>query len=105
MDVIEKRKAQPLAENEGLYVRDLWNGQVKLVKGPQTYMLKEFEELWDKDLQPEVEKLLALNQSGFDYIPAQDDGKGGVMYQYKNVSARTKKFLAVTFKAPHNSAV
>lgn len=32
--VIEKRKAQPLAENEGLYVRDLETGEVKLVKGP-----------------------------------------------------------------------
>lgn len=68
-------------------------------------MLKEYEELWQKDLQAEVEKLLQLNQSGIDYIPAQDDGKGGVMYQYKQVSARTKKYLAVTFKAPHNSAV
>jgi hypothetical protein len=59
-----------LAENEGLYVRDLWNGQVKLVKGPQTYLLKEYEELWEKELQPEVERLLQLNQSGIDYIPA-----------------------------------
>ena len=55
------RKAQPLAENEGLYVRDLWNGEVKLVKGPQTYMLKEHEELWNKVVSAEVESLLALN--------------------------------------------
>lgn len=54
---------------------------------------------------PDVEQLLALNSSGIDYIPAQDDGKGGVSYQYKNVERRTKKFLAVTYKAPHNSAV
>jgi hypothetical protein len=53
----------------------------------------------------DVEQLLALNSSGIDYIPAQDDGKGGVSYQYKNVERRTKKFLAVTYKAPHNSAV
>lgn len=86
--MIEKRKASPLAENEGLYVRDLWNGQVKLVKGPQTYMLKEYEELWEKDLQPEVERLLQLNQAGIDYIPASDDGKGGIEYKYKNVGAR-----------------
>ena len=26
IEVIEKRKAVALAENEGLYVRDLWNG-------------------------------------------------------------------------------
>lgn len=34
IEVIEKRHAQPLAENEGIYVRDLWSGEVKLVKGP-----------------------------------------------------------------------
>lgn len=68
-------------------------------------MLKEYEELWEKDLQPEVERLLQLNQAGIDYIPASDDGKGGIEYKYKNVGARQKKFLAVTFKAPHNSAV
>jgi major vault protein len=34
LEVVEKRKAQPLAENEGIYVRDLWSGEVKLVKGP-----------------------------------------------------------------------
>jgi len=50
-----------LAENEGIYVRDLWNGQVKLVKGPQTYMLKEYEELWQKTLPVEIEELLSLN--------------------------------------------
>jgi len=34
VEVIEKRKASPLAENEGLYVKDLDNGEVKLVRGP-----------------------------------------------------------------------
>jgi len=48
----------------------LWSGQVKLVKGPQTYLLNEYEELWNKDLAPEVEQLLALNSAGIDYIPS-----------------------------------
>ncbi len=61
IEVVEKRQAYPLAENEGIYVRDLWNGQVKLVKGPQTYMLKEYEELWQKTLPVEIEELLSLN--------------------------------------------
>ncbi len=34
VDVVEKRQSVPLAENEGLYVRNLKNGEVKLVKGP-----------------------------------------------------------------------
>jgi len=49
VEVIEKRQFYPLAENEGIYVRDLWSGQVKLVKGPQTYLLNEYEELWNKE--------------------------------------------------------
>lgn len=70
VEVIEKRSAYPLAENEGIYVRDLQSGQVNLVKGPQTYLLNEFEELWNKNLDPQVEQLLGLNSAGIDYIPS-----------------------------------
>ena len=52
VEVIEKRQAYPLAESEGIYVRDLWSGQVNLIKGPQTYLLNEYEELWNKNLDP-----------------------------------------------------
>lgn len=34
VEIIEKRQAMPLAENEGIYVRDLRNGEVKLVSQP-----------------------------------------------------------------------
>ena len=78
--VLEKRKAQPLAENEGLYVRDLWSGEVKLVRGPQTYLLKEHEELWSKLMPPEIEQLVGLNSSGIDYIPASVGAKGDIEY-------------------------
>jgi len=59
VEVLEKRQAVPLSENEGLYVRNLRKGDVKLVKGPQTYMLKEDEQLWEKILPPTIENLLA----------------------------------------------
>ena len=68
----------PLAENEGIYVRDLQTGQVKLVKGPTSYLLREYEQLWDKTLSAEVENLLSLNASGVDYIPAQVNEKGEI---------------------------
>jgi hypothetical protein len=45
--------------------------------------LKEHEELWNKILEPEIEKLVGLNSSGIDYIPATVDGKGEVEYVYK----------------------
>lgn len=75
------------------------------MKGPQTYLLNEYEELWNKDLTNEVEQLLALNSAGIDYIPSQGDGKGNITYQYKQAPIRQKKYLAVGYKAPHNSAV
>jgi len=42
-----RRRAIPLDENEGIYVRDIKTGRVRAVTG-QTYMLKENEELWSK---------------------------------------------------------
>lgn len=39
IQIVEKRKAIPLAENEGIYIRDKKSGEVKLVKGPVTYLL------------------------------------------------------------------
>ena len=105
VQLIEKRQAQPLAENEGLYVRDLRTGEVKLVKGPQTYLLGEHEELWEKILEADVEKLVALNSSGIDYIPASVSASGEYTYNLKDVPQRKNKSVAVCYKAPHNSAI
>jgi major vault protein len=54
--VISKRKAIPLDENEGIYVRDIKTGKVRTVIG-QTYMLNQDEELWEKQLPVDIEKL------------------------------------------------
>jgi major vault protein len=56
--VITKRKATPLNKNEGLYVRDTTSGQVRSVMGPQSYLLKAYEELWEKELPDNVELIL-----------------------------------------------
>lgn len=47
-----------LDKNEGIYVRDKKNGEVKMIKG-QTYMLSSNEELWEKPLDDIVEKLIS----------------------------------------------
>lgn len=57
VEVVARRKAIPLDENEGIYVRDIKTGRVRAVCG-QTYMLTHDEELWEKDLPPTVEQLL-----------------------------------------------
>ncbi len=87
IEVLERRKAIPLDENEGVYVRDLKTGAVRLVKG-KTYMLLSNEELWEKDLPPVVEELLM-----------KEVRTGG------EVAGPRVKTSAVTLRAPHNSAV
>ena len=47
VEVITKRTAIPLDENEGIYVRDIKTGKVRAVTG-ETYMLNQDEELWSK---------------------------------------------------------
>lgn len=53
-----RRKAVPLCENEGIYVRDTQSGAVRAVMGPQAYLLGAYEELWEKDLTDDVENIL-----------------------------------------------
>ncbi len=57
VEVVCKRIAMPLDENEGIYVRDIKTGKVRSVTG-ETYMLNQDEELWEKILPPAVEELL-----------------------------------------------
>eukprot|EP00178_Gracilaria_changii_P006613 TRINITY_DN2152_c0_g1_i1.p1 TRINITY_DN2152_c0_g1~~TRINITY_DN2152_c0_g1_i1.p1 ORF type:complete len:865 (+),score=212.30 TRINITY_DN2152_c0_g1_i1:81-2675(+) len=77
-----QRKAIPLDDNEGIYVRDIKTGEVRAVTG-QTYMLKPNEELWKKELPRNVEDLLAK----------------------ENQETERDKTRVVTFRAPHNTAV
>ncbi|KAG7273081.1 hypothetical protein CRUP_024811 [Coryphaenoides rupestris] len=95
VEVMVRRQAIPLDENEGLYVRDIKTGKVRAVMG-HTYMLSHDEELWEKDLPPNVEKLLAgardplthrSDRSTADDTPARD---------------RTR---VVSYRVPHNAAV
>uniref|UniRef100_A0A4W6FHS9 Major vault protein n=1 Tax=Lates calcarifer TaxID=8187 RepID=A0A4W6FHS9_LATCA len=58
VEVVLRRQAIPLDENEGIYVRDIKTGKVRAVIG-HTYMLTQDEELWQKELPPNVETLLA----------------------------------------------
>jgi len=74
VEVLEKRKAMPLDENEGVYVRDKKSGLVRSVIG-QTYMLRPDEELWEKTLSTEVEALLERQSGGNVYLPPQVPGQ------------------------------
>ena len=71
VEVVAQRKAIPLDENEGIYVRDIKSGKVRAVCG-QTYMLNQDEELWEKVLPPAVEELLTQGRD-----PLADRGTRG----------------------------
>lgn len=88
VEIVEKRKAIPLDENEGIYVRDIKSGEVKSVLGAQSYLLKPNEELWYKELPKAVEELLLKERQDTDAVREGRD-----------------KTRVVSYRAPHNSAV
>jgi major vault protein len=90
VEVVEKRRAIPLDANEGVYVRDIKTGKVRVEMG-SSYMLKPNEELWAKDLPAVVEELLR---------------KDVRMAEAGQASASTRdKTRVVTYRAPHNCAI
>jgi len=91
VEIVEKRRAIPLDENEGIYVRDIKTGEVKSVLGAQSYLLKPNEELWYKELPKAVEDLLIKERTESDSSAKKDQGRD--------------KTRVVTYRAPHNSAV
>ncbi|XP_033116346.1 major vault protein-like [Anneissia japonica] len=94
VEVLTKRKAIPLDENEGIYVRDTKTGKVRAITGI-TYMLNQDEELWCKELSPAVENLLMSMKD-----PIADRGSRGAP-----VVAEREKTKVVTLRVPHNAAV
>ncbi|XP_066297993.1 major vault protein-like isoform X4 [Branchiostoma lanceolatum] len=94
--VVMKRKAIPLDENEGIYIRNIKTGKVRAVCG-QTYMLDQDEESWAKQLPPAVEALLTQNLD-----PLADRSDRGTRPRPDQPRDKTK---VVTFRVPHNAAV
>jgi len=90
VEILEKRKKIPLDENEGIYVRDMKTGKVRVVRG-SSYLLEPHEELWEKELPKSVEDLLSK--------------AGQERTQGSSVAAPRDKSRVVTYRAPHNSAV
>jgi len=103
--ILEKRKRIPLDENEGIYIRDIQTGEVRMETG-KTYLLQAHEELWKKELPEVVENLLARQKLGQAYVSPQMDDNGNLVYEELDVTGyKRDKTRAITYKAPHNSAV
>jgi major vault protein len=95
VDVVAKRKAMPLDENEGIYVRDIKTGKIRAIIGA-TYMLTQDEELWAKELPPGVEELLA---EGKDPVADRSDRSR------PSAGLKRDKTKVINYRVPHNAAV
>ncbi|XP_023240229.1 major vault protein-like isoform X2 [Centruroides sculpturatus] len=98
VEILAKRNAIPLDENEGIYVRNIKTGKVRAVCG-ETYMINQDEELWEKELSPNVESLLLAH-----YDPLADRGRWSDKHSAASASSRDKTRV-ITFRVPHNAAI
>lgn len=101
--VAKRRKAIPLNKNEGVYVQNTQTGEVRSVMGPQSYLLQEYEELFDKELPDDVEEMLKLGGG------IGDASIRKVAYFESSIdtayASKRDKSLVVRYRCPHNSAV
>ncbi|XP_076435145.1 major vault protein-like isoform X2 [Babylonia areolata] len=97
VEVLMKRQAIPLDENEGIYVRDIKTGKVRAVTG-NTYMLNQDEELWEKNLPPVVEQLLSESKDPLSF--RSDRSKADEAPRKPRDKTRV-----ITYRVPHNAAV
>uniref|UniRef100_UPI00358F7B16 major vault protein-like n=1 Tax=Myxine glutinosa TaxID=7769 RepID=UPI00358F7B16 len=94
VEVIAERTSIPMDDNEGVYVRNIKTGKVRVVCG-ETYMLTQVEELWEKQLPPLLAFLLCNNKD-----PRSDRGD----YSYPVDQAPQSRTRGVTYRVPHNAA-
>ncbi len=102
VEVVEKREAIPLDQNEGIYVRNIQTGELSLIRGPQAYLLTPYQELWEKEIPPAVEEILMKKID-----PLADRGRyrGGHGNPYGGPANQRDKTRAVVFQVPQNGAV
>lgn len=94
--IVDRRKAIPLDQNEGVYIRNIATGKVRAHIG-KTVLLDENEELWNKELPALVEDLLTRNRYT-KHLKATDVGDSATR-------APRLKHKVVTANVPHNHFV
>lgn len=105
VEVIETRKAIPLDKNEGIYVRDIQTGELKLVSGPQAYLLAPHEEPWEKELPPVVEDLLQRKSDPLGDRGEYTGNSEKTLARTQNQRKQRDKTRAVVFHIPQNAVV
>eukprot|EP01059_Diplonema_ambulator_P034761 TRINITY_DN795_c0_g1_i4.p1 TRINITY_DN795_c0_g1~~TRINITY_DN795_c0_g1_i4.p1 ORF type:complete len:919 (+),score=467.97 TRINITY_DN795_c0_g1_i4:45-2801(+) len=90
--VKERRRAMPMHAYEGVYIRCLKTGTVRAQMGPTSYMLQPEEELWEKELSPQIENLLTTCGTMTAHTRKKD-----------NKNTMRDKTRVVIYSVPHNS--
>nr|XP_006820726.1 PREDICTED: major vault protein-like [Saccoglossus kowalevskii] len=99
------RSAIALRENEGIYIRHLQTGRVRAIMGPQSYLLQEYEELWQKELTPLLEDLLRHGGGqGGSNIRKMAYFESSIEPSLSGNKTRDKTKV-VTYRCPGNTAV
>jgi major vault protein len=114
VEVVTRRKALPLDENEGIYVRDIKSGRVRAVIG-ETYMLTQDEELWQKELPKQVEDLLLRDPLAERNVPNRNQASDKSQQQAATTTTtqvtsskpttKREKSKLITYRVPHNACV
>jgi major vault protein len=102
VQIVEQRKKIPLDENEGIYVRNIQTGEVRMETG-KTYLLEAHEQLWEKELPDLVEYLVAMQKVGLSNVMPKYDRTGNLIWDLKGY--KRDKTRVITYKVPHNYAV
>ncbi|CAF0991784.1 unnamed protein product [Adineta ricciae] len=95
VEVLLRRKAIALDENEGIYVRDTKTGRARAVIG-KTYILTEHEELWEKELPARIESFLEKESLMNRYLSSKDADKK---------TTKRDRWKVVTYCVPQNDVV
>ncbi|CAF4568049.1 unnamed protein product [Rotaria sp. Silwood1] len=114
VEVVNRQKAIPLDENEGIYVRNIKSGRVRAVIG-ETYMLTQDEELWDKELPEQIEYLLTRDPlterySAMRGLTSVNSALTTTTLNSQSNSSTSNsikrdKWKLITYRVPHNAAV
>lgn len=102
VEVVEKREAIPLDQNEGIYVRNIQTGELSLIRGPQAYLLTPYQELWEKEIPRTVEEILT---NKIDPLADRGRYRGGHGNPYPSPANQRDKTKAIVFQVPQNGAV
>lgn len=97
-------KAHALGEKEGIYIKDLKTGIVRIETGPKYVLLQPFEELWLKKLTLLEElaiKIGSVSMARFE----KDDSYVAQLKGEKQTYFREFDYQAVVFSVPDNHVV